>query len=200
MSKQELKTQTQTQPHVVKDGTCTSNTKADTCQVLGQFSLTCLNLLCPWWQQWDAYSDSDDVWIQRHTRILHALTHIRQSQSERKEKSQEKGQEKGQEKSTDTVNTVDTVDICEMSDIYCCQEFWCDSPAFVAMYEKHFANLGYVLHSLKRTASHKPDGVAMMINTRVFDVLNVQHVHFTVSNRVALVAVLKHKAVTCMTL
>jgi len=135
-----------------------------------QFSVCSFNVWCPYWNG-DEHKHPQ-VWKERHNGILKILCDDDEEKNEN--------------------------ELLPMNcDIYCIQEFWCDSGPFVRLYDNYLKARGYELHFFKRQMKKKPDGIAVAFKKDTFTLKNKSECKFVINNRVTLMMELEHKTSGC---
>eukprot|EP00485_Elphidium_margaritaceum_P002508 CAMPEP_0202692348 /NCGR_PEP_ID=MMETSP1385-20130828/6755_1 /ASSEMBLY_ACC=CAM_ASM_000861 /TAXON_ID=933848 /ORGANISM="Elphidium margaritaceum" /LENGTH=346 /DNA_ID=CAMNT_0049347869 /DNA_START=113 /DNA_END=1153 /DNA_ORIENTATION=- len=186
---------------VKKNTTTPTPTNADTneqkkAESSYRFSVASFNVWCPHWND----NEETKKWKRRHRNITKILLSESSPAVDTKKNaaSQQQSQSDADEDKQDD-NDVDQVSFPAMDcDIFCLQEFWCDRQDFARLYDTYLKSRGFDLHSLKRNAPHKPDGLAMAFNKNVFEMVRKIDYKFTVSNRVMMMMELRHKASQCV--
>eukprot|EP00484_Ammonia_sp_Unknown_P007085 CAMPEP_0197058152 /NCGR_PEP_ID=MMETSP1384-20130603/104733_1 /TAXON_ID=29189 /ORGANISM="Ammonia sp." /LENGTH=341 /DNA_ID=CAMNT_0042492807 /DNA_START=121 /DNA_END=1146 /DNA_ORIENTATION=+ len=166
-----------------------------------QFSMATFNVWCPHWNDAEKY-DEPKRWKARHRNLTKIMlnyeeesnTHSKPPKQKNEENAKNKNNEEKADKESENSDTLPAMNC----DLYCLQEFWCDREDFTRIYETHFKAKNYALHSLKRAAKHKPDGLAVLYNKAIFECVRTTDYKYSVSNRVAIIMELRHKASNCL--
>eukprot|EP01084_Bolivina_argentea_P207370 353816_1 len=147
-----------------------------------EFTVCSFNIWCPYWNDANGLESSyKDRWMKRHNNILQILSSSSNIPNNNDNNNEIKI-DNNIENKLDSIN----------ADIYCLQEFWCDNNDFINLYNNYLKPKHYALHYLKRNAKHKPDGIAILINEKVFKLINKIDFKYNSSNRVALMMQLEH--------
>ena len=152
-----------------------------------QFSICSFNVWCPYWNK-DEHKDMK-LWKARHNGILNILCNDKDNNE-----NNDEDMKKDKNESLDSNNNKLPAMNC---DIYCIQEYWCGSEAFVRMYENYLKARNYEIHFLKRKQKNKPDGIAVIFNKNTFKFKNKLEFKYTINNRVALLVEVEHKPSKC---
>ena len=145
-----------------------------------EFSICSFNIWCPYWNDSNGVeANYPDRWKKRNNDILKLISSPILSHNNNDEEKKDE-------------NNDDLSDIGINADIYCIQEFWCDNKEFINLYNNYLKDRNYKIIYLTRSASRKPDGVAILVNVSVFKIIKKYDLEYSSSNRVAIMLVLQH--------
>lgn len=151
-----------------------------------EFTICSFNIWCPFWNDADGVeAKSIDRWKKRNNDILQALS------SDIKHKSKSDPNEEKVASPDNDIADIPSIPSIN-ADIYCIQEYWCDNKDFRNLYTNYLSKRNYKIIYLTRTSSRKPDGVAMIINTKKFKIIQKYDIEYSSSNRIAIIMILQH--------